>query len=176
MAYLVGGLLVAATALAAPPAPKPASLPGLAVVDSAGKTVGKFVPSSSFSGVGVLLTVGAATYGVRLMPAPDRAKLTYETFNRLYFVSSNCTGPGYAWIGGLVGVPQAVTMPDASGRIWLYPVSGTSSGAVMFNSWFGSVNGDVPTCITSLEEQVAFPVTATPIEITNLFSLPFTLQ
>lgn len=172
------GVLAAKPDKPTPPPPEP-TVSGVAVVDSTGKLMGKFLGSG-----GVMLTVEGTSYGLLLQGIkntkssngiPDNTKMEFTTYNK-YYLSSDCTGEAYSTLyTPALGINQAVVINDEDGRTLLYPASPTDLVTTPIGSMSSSTPSAPFTCVTQ-----SYPVTVVllqnPIDITGQFTPPFTIK
>ena len=152
----------------------------LVVVDSGGRTVGRFLsvqPSNDlfqFSTVMALITVNNGAYAVPLGPPTvagllDVGSLTWVANATIYYQSTDCTGPSFGAVAPIIAgfMPAGIAYDGV--RYLLYPLS-----SVQQNVSYGSRLGI--SCVATNGTTVAHPVTGAPVDLTPFFTPPFSIQ
>jgi hypothetical protein len=143
------------------------------VVDAKGRLAGRL-----FALYAVQMAVGARSYLIILDQQPrSLASFTYsQAVQWLYYTSSDCTGSAYLPYGmngtPVAGPPSALTATDPStGQVLLYPARPDIVNLTL-NS-LRIVNGGqcIPQTFTS--DAVSL---MDPMDITNLYALPFQIK
>lgn len=175
-ACLVNPFVVTLAAKPDKPTPQEPTVSGVAVVDSTGKLMGKFL-----GGGGVMLTVGGATYGLSLQGFQDsngvidNTKMQFSTSSRFYR-STDCTGEAYAYlIAPSLGVNQAVIINDEDGRTLLFPARPTDMEYISAGSQLTVPSSEPFTCVTYSDQRYVV-LLQSPIDITGQFTPPFTIK
>lgn len=142
----------------------------LLLVDTEGKTVGRFADWQN-----VILTVNGVAVAVPIEsaaqpPHNDPSKLVFFGDGRLYFDNSACTGQPYTRVG-LPGVtPSVLVSSMGDGKTWLFVASGTPALlSLPYVLYQGSCDG------SGGYFYMSSPL-GTPIDLTSRYSPPFVIR
>lgn len=152
---------------AAPPA-KPAAAGPITVVDATGRTVGRL------NGYAALVTVNGTPHWFEMTDVPNESsRLRFQEDWILYFTASACSGQAYGPPRYLLkGAPSMLPVRLADGRLFGYPVPTGEPPIVPYLSYFYR---GVCTDVQAGGGVSVFPLGA-PVDLTPLFTPPFTLQ
>lgn len=153
------------------------------VVDANGKTVGRYGggPGNAFAQIevqGKSYAVRLDTHRSKFGPGSFQTLLTYG-FNALFFRGFDCTGEAAVKSIPSVGMPQAAVVSNggiSNERFWLYPLAATTHGDFLANSAFVEGSCLPPSSYPPINGGDFTQTSGPPIEITNLFTLPFTVE
>jgi hypothetical protein len=174
-ALTIATLAACGAAQAAPPHKTQAPAP-FAVVDSAGRTVGRLLGE-----LGVVVDLNGTPTIVQLLGQStngDDMPTDWNTtdFRRapLFFTSADCTGAADArWfdLSTAAGLRRAAMVADSTGRRYLYP---TVSGVRVYKEFNSMYVGG---CVTSpgMSGMEVF-VLGAPVEVTSQFKAPFHIE